>query len=83
MIGFYLVIVNLIALLLFGYDKHCAVSHKWRIPEKTLIASAAIGGSFGAYLGMVSFRHKTQHQLFQICVPSLLVVQTIILLIIY
>lgn len=83
MIVFYLFIVNLLALSLFGYDKQCAVKGKWRIPENTLIASAAIGGSLGAYIGMISFRHKTQHRLFQVCVPLLLIIQTIILLIIF
>lgn len=83
MIVFYLFIVNLLALSLFGYDKHCAINKKWRISENTLIASAAIGGSLGAYIGMISFRHKTQHKLFQVCVPLLLIIQTIILLIIF
>lgn len=83
MIVFYLFIVNLLALSLFGYDKHCAIKKKWRISENTLIASAAIGGPLGAYIGMISFRHKTQHRLFQVCVPLLLLIQTIILLIIF
>ncbi|MDE7136050.1 MAG: DUF1294 domain-containing protein [Muribaculaceae bacterium] len=83
MIAFYLIIVNLLAIALFGYDKYCARRHKWRIPEKTLIASAIIGGSAGAYLGMVAFRHKTNHKLFQICIPLLLAAQIIIFMIIY
>lgn len=83
MITSYLVLVNLLAIVLFGYDKYCAIKHKWRIPEKTLITSAIIGGSAGAYLGMVAFRHKTDHKLFQISIPLLLVAQIIIFLIIY
>lgn len=83
MIVIYVLIVNLLALILFGYDKRCAIKKKWRISENTLIASAAIGGSLGAYIGMISFRHKTQHRLFQVCVPLLLIIQTIILLIIF
>lgn len=83
MITIYFVIVNLLAIVLFGYDKYCARRHKWRIPERTLLTSAIIGGSAGAYLGMVTFRHKTSHKLFQICIPMLLIAQIIILLIIY
>lgn len=83
MITIYLVLVNLLAIVLFGYDKYCARKHKWRIPERTLITSAIIGGSAGAYLGMVAFRHKTNHKLFQISIPLLLVAQIIIFLIIY
>lgn len=83
MIVIYLIIVNLLSIGLFGYDKQCAIKNKWRISENALIASAAIGGSLGAYVGMISFRHKTQHKLFQVCVPLLLIIQTIILLIIF
>lgn len=79
----YLLITNAIALVMYGYDKYCAVNHKWRISEKALISSAIIGGSLGAYLGMISFRHKTNHRLFQISIPLLLVVQAIILMAIY
>lgn len=71
------------SICLFGYDKQCAIKNKWRISENALIASAAIGGSLGAYVGMISFRHKTQHKLFQVCVPLLLTIQIIILLIIF
>lgn len=83
MLTFYLIIVNWIALLLYGYDKYCARSRRWRVPEKTLIASAAIGGSLGAYVGMMLFRHKTQHRLFQISIPLLLIIQIIIFFMIY
>lgn len=77
----YLIIVNLIALAIYGYDKQCAKTHKWRVSEKTLLAAAVIGGSVGAYIGMISFRHKTRHKVFQICVPLLVIVQILLLLI--
>lgn len=83
MLAIYLFLVNIIALVLYGYDKHCAVTHRWRVSEKTLLTSAAIGGSLGAYLAMISFRHKTRHRVFQIFIPVLLVLQAIILLLIY
>jgi len=83
MIVIYLIIVNLLSISLFGYDKQCAIKNKWRISESILIVSAAVGGSLGAYIGMNSFRHKTQHKLFQVGVPLLLIIQTIILLIIF
>lgn len=78
----YLICINIIALILYGYDKYCAINHKWRISEKTLITSAIIGGSVGAYLGMMTFRHKTNHRIFQITIPLALLIQAIILLII-
>ena len=44
-IYYYLLAVNILAFVLFGVDKQKARRNKWRIPEKTLILSAVIGGS--------------------------------------
>lgn len=79
----YLIFVNLIAIALYGYDKSCAKKRMWRVSERTLLTSALIGGSIGAYLGMLYFRHKTNHKIFQIIIPSAVVIQTVIFLIIY
>ena len=46
-IYYYLLAVNILAFVLFGVDKQKARRNKWRIPEKTLILSAVIGGSVG------------------------------------
>ena len=59
-IYYYLLAVNILAFVLFGVDKQKARRNKWRIPEKTLILSAVIGGSVGAILGMRFFHHKTR-----------------------
>lgn len=69
----YLIIINLVAFAAYGVDKWKAKKDKWRIPEKTLILLAAIGGALGAYAGMRYFRHKTQHKKFTICVPLFLI----------
>lgn len=74
----YLVLVNAIAFLLMLIDKQKAKKKKWRIPEATLIGSAAIGGSIGALAGMYTFRHKTKHPKFTIGVPVILVLQLIL-----
>ena len=47
---YWLVLVNLAAFILYGYDKSCAKKNKRRIPEKTLLFWAWIGGSVGAFL---------------------------------
>lgn len=83
MLAIYILLVNIIALGLYGYDKYCAKTHRWRVPEKTLLTSAIIGGSVGAYIGMLTFRHKTNHKVFRITIPLTLFIQAIILLIIY
>jgi uncharacterized membrane protein YsdA (DUF1294 family) len=79
----YLVIVNILAFLLMGIDKHKARKGAWRIPERTLFLSALIGGSLGANLGMQLFRHKTKHRSFVIGMPAILIVQLLLGLFLY
>ena len=73
----YLIIVNAAAFLLMLADKQNAKRGAWRIPEKTLIGAAAIGGSIGALCGMYLFRHKTKHLKFALGIPLILAVQGI------
>lgn len=68
----YLLIVNAAAFLLMLTDKRKAIKKAWRIPEATLLAVAAMGGSLGALLGMHIFRHKTRHLRFSIGLPLIL-----------
>ena len=71
----YLLTVNALAFLLMLIDKQKAKKHLWRIPEATLMLSAAIGGSIGALLGMYTFRHKTRKPKFYIGIPLILLLQ--------
>lgn len=68
----YYIAVNACAFLLYGADKNFAKKDMRRIPEKTLLGIAAIGGAFGAFLGMELFRHKTKHAKFMLLVPVLM-----------
>lgn len=74
-IYYYLLAVNVLAFILYGIDKQKARRNAWRIPEKTLILSAVIGGSAGAFLGMQFFHHKTRKPKFSVGVPVILLVQ--------
>ncbi|MCQ2531150.1 MAG: DUF1294 domain-containing protein [Saccharofermentans sp.] len=74
----YLVIINLITFAMYGTDKNKARNHKWRIPERTLIFMAFIGGGLGAIIGMNIFHHKTQKPKFKILVPIGLVLTIVI-----
>ena len=71
----YLALINLAALLLYGWDKFCALRHQWRVPETVLLLIAALGGSIGALAGMKVFHHKTLHWKFKVGVPLLLLLQ--------
>ena len=75
----YLAIINLCAFVAFGIDKIKARRGAWRTPESTLLLLAAIGGSFGAFLGMKVWRHKTQHKKFTILVPLLMAIHIAII----
>lgn len=70
----YLLLINLLALALYGIDKRKARKDAWRIPEKWLIGIAFLGGGIGAWCGMRLFRHKTKHWYFVVLVPLAVVI---------
>ena len=76
----YLLLINAAAFTLMLVDKQNARKKRWRIPERTLIGSAALGGSIGALLGMYTFRHKTRHPKFTLGIPAILVAQIVLVL---
>lgn len=67
------IILNIISLALFGYDKYQAVCEEYRISERHLLL-VAFFGPFGAYAGMRIFRHKIRKPLFSILVPVFIVI---------
>ena len=69
----FLVILNIISLIFFGVDKLKSVRGGWRIPEFRLLL-VALFGPFGAYAGMLLFRHKTRKAKF-LLVPIFLFIQ--------
>lgn len=72
---YYLILVNLAAFGLMGVDKSRARRHRWRIPERLLFLSAALGGSVGAFAGMWLFCHKTRRWYFVVGMPAILALQ--------
>lgn len=75
---YYLILINAVAFLLMLADKQKARKRKWRIPEATLMGTAALGGSIGALAGMYLFRHKTKHPKFTLGIPAILIVQFVL-----
>ena len=59
----------------YGVDKAKARRGAWRVPEKTLFLLPLLGGSVGALLGMLVFRHKTKHWYFVWGIPRILLAQ--------
>lgn len=56
----YLIAVSMITFLFYGYDKVQAKRNGGRIPEVVLHLLALMGGTIGAFLGQILFRHKTK-----------------------
>lgn len=75
-------VANILAFVLYAYDKHLAIYKKFRIPEVLLYAVAFLGGAFGALCAMVFFRHKTAHTGFLVCVPLFVILQLTLLILI-
>lgn len=75
LLSVYLLAVNVLLFALMGIDKYKAKRGLWRIPEKTLFLTAALGGSIGGILGMQLFRHKTRHNSFKFGFPAILIAQ--------
>lgn len=76
----YLIFINIISFVLFGYDKKLAEKEKYRIPERTLMLFSAAGGAFGSFAGMHIFHHKTRKTKFYIGVPVLMIIWVLLLI---
>lgn len=79
----YLIVINAVGFILMLVDKFKAKRNHWRIPEKTLLGVAAIGGSIGSLAGMYLVRHKTNHPRFFIGIPVMLVLQAAMVIWLY
>ena len=73
----YILFINLVGFVLYGVDKAKSKGRGRRIPERTLLWVARLGGGVGCWLGMMLFRHKTKHTRFMVLVPLWTVVWAI------
>ena len=78
-IAAFVLIVNLASFTAFGWDKLCALLGLRRLSERSLLMLAILGGSAGAVLGQVIWRHKTRKQPFGRYLRMIIVVQLLIL----
>lgn len=77
---FYITTINIFTFLSFGVDKSKAKRNSYRISEKCLITLCICGGSVGGIIGMQIFHHKTKHKIFKFGIPSVIVLQYILIL---
>ena len=74
----YLIVINLIGFYMMWSDKRKAKWGKWRIPEQTLFIVTALGGGIGTIAGMYTFHHKTKKPKFTIGLPTILILEIIL-----
>lgn len=82
LICFYL-LISLITLLMYKYDKIQAINGKYRISEAKLLILPWLLGSLGGFLGMYMFRHKTKKIYFVINNFLSLIIHILLFLYIY
>jgi uncharacterized membrane protein YsdA (DUF1294 family) len=77
---FYLLaILNLITFIIFGADKRKSIKHQRRISENTLLGISFVGGTIGAILGMLIFRHKISKRSFLLKFGLIVVIQVVLI----
>ncbi len=68
-IELYLLCINILAFIIYGYDKLQAtrtVKNISRVSERALLIISLLGGSIGAIISMFIFRHKIKKLSFMI-----------------
>jgi len=64
-----------------GVDKLSVIRGESRIPEKWFFTISLAGGSFGVFLGMIIFHHKTKKTYFGFIVTLMLIVYVFVLIV--
>lgn len=80
---YYFVFATLVTFIVYGADKWFAIKKKRRISEAALLLMALAGGSIGAIMAMIIFRHKVSKTFFLIklgCVVAIQIVLAVLLM---
>ncbi|MEG2086092.1 MAG: DUF1294 domain-containing protein [Clostridia bacterium] len=68
--------MSIIGFTIMYIDKKRSMHKKWRISEAALLVIGLFGG-IGSTLGMVVFRHKTNHWYFKVFLPIFMLLDII------
>ncbi len=79
----WLAIASVVGFVLMAFDKTMAIRRAARVPEKTLLGVAAIGGSIGVAFAMYGLHHKSRKRSFQVQFWTVVAMQVAILLVIF
>lgn len=77
---YYLIIINCITFIVYGFDKLMAKMKKSRVSEKVLLNFSIFGGGYGGFLAMIVFSHKTKVNRFIIINLLMIVLYTALFL---
>ena len=73
----YIALISLISIIVCAVDKSLSKRPgARRVPEVTLIALSAFGGSVAMFLTMLLIRHKTRKPKFMIGIPVIILLQS-------
>jgi len=75
---YFLVVSNILTFIVFGADKWYAKKRKRRVSELFLLSLTFLGGTLGALLAMMIFRHKTSKKSFILKLLLVIFIQLII-----
>lgn len=76
----YLLAINLVTIVLYGYDKMSAkMGSGSRVPETVLHGVAFCGGSLGALVGQEAFHHKRSKKSFRLVYWRIVTLHAIVL----
>ena len=73
--------INIASFILMGVDKLSVIRGESRIPEKWFFTISLAGGSFGVFLGMIIFHHKTKKTYFGFIVTLMLIAYVFVLIV--
>lgn len=85
MLGSYsivIVVMSLMELILFSYDKVASTSNRFRIPVYALMIPIGFGGALGALGSMFLYRHKNTKMFFKIPIYFSAVIQLVLWIVI-
>ena len=76
----YIGVLSVLSIVICTYDKLTSKTGKvsLRIPEASLLALSALGGSAAMLLWMLIIRHKTKHPKFMLGIPVILALQIVL-----
>lgn len=74
---YYLTAVSAFSIIITLYDKLASKAGFFRIPEKTLLLTAFLGGATAMYIVMIIIRHKTRKRKFMLTLPLFIVLHLV------